>query len=123
MAKKQSSTRTKTRSGAAATRTKTVSVDASEVKRRPSRTHLEQLRAMIDEAIQRESDGDLDPADFATLDVDAAEPQKRTPVLLKMEPEVLAFFKAGGRGYQTRMIRVLRHYMEQVRRANMQVKL
>jgi hypothetical protein len=31
---------------------------------------------------------------------------------------VLAFFKAGGRGYQTRINRVLRFYIEDVRRAS-----
>ncbi|MGL4296346.1 MAG: BrnA antitoxin family protein [Aestuariivirga sp.] len=31
---------------------------------------------------------------------------------LRIDPDVLAFFKASGKGYQTRMNAVLRAYME-----------
>ena len=36
----------------------------------------------------------------------------KLPLSLRIDPEVLAYFKAGGKGYQTRMNAVLRSYME-----------
>lgn len=44
-------------------------------------------------------------------------PEAKTPVSLRLDPDVLTFFKAQGRGYQTRINAVLRAYMEaQVKR-------
>jgi len=43
-------------------------------------------------------------------------PQKaarKVPTALRLSPEVVAFFKAGGRGWQTRVDEVLRKYVEQ----------
>ena len=43
---------------------------------------------------------------------------RKTPIALRVDPEVLAFFKAGGPGYQRRMHAVLRAYVRhQQRRA------
>lgn len=36
----------------------------------------------------------------------------KTPVSLRLDPDVLAFFKADGPGYQTRINAVLRSYMQ-----------
>jgi uncharacterized protein (DUF4415 family) len=43
-------------------------------------------------------------------------PQKaarKVPTALRLSPEVVAFFKAGGRGWQTRVDEVLKQYVEQ----------
>jgi uncharacterized protein (DUF4415 family) len=53
--------------------------------------------------------------DEALAALEVVEP-KRVPISIKVELDVLAFFKAGGPGYQTRMQRVLRAYMEQAKR-------
>ena len=39
-------------------------------------------------------------------------PQPKTPVSIRLDQDVLAFFKAQGRGYQTRINAVLRAWME-----------
>lgn len=40
------------------------------------------------------------------------EPKAPQPVLLKVEPEVLEFFKSQGKGHLTRMQRILKAYVE-----------
>lgn len=44
-------------------------------------------------------------------DVAMSEAQLKKPISLRVDPEVLAFFKAQGPGYQTRINAVLRSYM------------
>ena len=44
--------------------------------------------------------------------VELPEPQTKTAISLRVDPDVLDFFKSAGRGYQTRMNAVLRAYME-----------
>ena len=39
-------------------------------------------------------------------------PLIKRPMSLRIDPDILAFFKSRGRGYQTRMNAVLRAYME-----------
>ena len=39
-------------------------------------------------------------------------PPRKTPVNAKCDEDVVAWFKSQGRGYQTRMNAVLRHYMQ-----------
>lgn len=43
-------------------------------------------------------------------------PEPKTAVSIRLDPDVLAFFKAQGKGYQTRINAVLRAYMEQAKR-------
>lgn len=38
-------------------------------------------------------------------------PEKKVPISFRVDPDVLAFFKAGGEGYQSRMNAVLRGYV------------
>ena len=40
-------------------------------------------------------------------------PEKKVPISFRVDPEVLAFFKAGGDGYQSRMNAVLRGYVRE----------
>ena len=39
-------------------------------------------------------------------------PEPKMAVLLRIDPDVLNFFRSQGKGYQTRMNAVLRAYME-----------
>jgi uncharacterized protein (DUF4415 family) len=39
-------------------------------------------------------------------------PESKKLLALRLDPDVIRFFKAGGPGYQTRMNAVLRAYME-----------
>ena len=39
-------------------------------------------------------------------------PEAKAAISIRLDPDVLAFFRAGGRGYQTRINAVLRAFME-----------
>ncbi|WP_323022973.1 BrnA antitoxin family protein [Pararhodobacter sp.] len=43
-------------------------------------------------------------------------PEPKQMISLRLDPDILAFFKAEGRGYQTRINAVLRAYMEAQKR-------
>lgn len=69
-----------------------------------------QTDADIEAAMRTDPDwqDDLDPDwDNAVLVV----PPSKTPISIRVDDDVLAFFKAGGPGYQKRINAVLRSYM------------
>lgn len=78
------------------------------------------LRAMTDEEIDRQIAEDPDAAPeaddawFAAAARAAAQRKgaKRQAIAFKVDPDVLAFFKRDGPGYQTRMHAVLRAYVD-----------
>jgi uncharacterized protein (DUF4415 family) len=74
------------------------------------------LRAMPEDAIERMAAEDADnPAtvsDDAWAGATVYAPPGKTAIHATFDRDVVAFFKQGGRGYQTRMNAVLRHYME-----------
>lgn len=71
------------------------------------------LRATPEEEIERiaTSDPDNPPRDDWAKAV-IGRPPLKTPVNTKFDADVINWFKAQGRGYQTRMNAVLRRYME-----------
>ncbi|MBA4270493.1 MAG: hypothetical protein C0447_13910 [Methylobacterium sp.] len=76
---------------------------------------LERIAALSDDEIEAMACADADNP--ATRREDWAEafiglPPQKTPVNAKFDEDVVTWFKAQGRGYQTRMNAVLRHYME-----------
>lgn len=77
--------------------------------KKPSATDWKQLAAMKDE--------DIDTSDIPELDEDffnQAElrvPVKK-PVTIRLDSDVLDWFKEQGQGYQTRINHLLRKYME-----------
>jgi uncharacterized protein (DUF4415 family) len=80
------------------------------------KTDWARVDAKSDEDIARDVAGDPDAVLFTDEMFAAAqwvEPEKRTPVTIRLEPDVLAFYKSSGRGYQTRIQQVLRAFMEQ----------
>jgi uncharacterized protein (DUF4415 family) len=82
---------------------------------RPSgKTDWELLDRMTDQDIAARVAADPDAADIAEVDWSKAtwvKPQPKTPITLYVNPDVIDFFKVGGRGYQTRMNAVLTLYM------------
>ena len=64
------------------------------------------------------SDEDVDYSDVPATDVDfwqAAEvnfPSVKQQVTLRIDPDIIEFFKADGQGYQTRINAVLRSYVK-----------
>lgn len=84
-------------------------------------TDWARVDAMTDEDIERAVADDPD-ADIIDPDWDNAvlvNPAAKTPISIRVDDDVLAFFKANGPGYQKRINAVLRSYMQhtQKRRA------
>ena len=67
-------------------------------------------------------DPDIDFSDIAELDeafwreATLVEPDRRQAVTLRVKASVLDAFKAGGKGYQTRMNAVLESYVRSIRK-------
>ncbi len=68
--------------------------------------------------IESQADADIDTTDIAPLDPEffkTAElrmPSKKSSITVRIDTEVLEWFRRQGKGYQTRMNAVLRTYME-----------
>lgn len=79
------------------------------------RTNLNRLDNLTDEEIEQaaRSDADtllLEECDMASLEV--VMPERKQSISLRVDSDVLAYFKSFGKGYQTRMNAVLRTYMQ-----------
>lgn len=83
---------------------------------RRDRTDWARLRAMPEDEVERIADADRDnPAtisDDEWADAFVGLPPGKVSVHASFDGDVVAFFKRGGRGYQSRMNAVLRRYME-----------
>ncbi len=85
-----------------------------------SRTDWDRVAAQSDKDIDAAIAGDADAA--PALDAEwfrgakLVLPERKTLVSLRVDPDVLRWYKARGRGYQTRMNAVLRAYMDSVTR-------
>jgi uncharacterized protein (DUF4415 family) len=66
--------------------------------------------ADIDAAIADDADADTGPINWATVEVGL--PQRKREVHIRLDGEVLDWFKQQGRGYQTRINAVLRAFYE-----------
>jgi len=79
-----------------------------------SQTNLKRLKAMTDAEIDFSDVGKITPEMFATAVVRRGlkpVPNKQQ-VTLRVDRDVLAWFRSQGRGYQTRINELLRAYME-----------
>jgi uncharacterized protein (DUF4415 family) len=79
----------------------------------PSKTDWKRIDAMRDE--------DIDYSDIPKLGPDFFKhailwPGPKKQITLRIDPDVLTFFRKRGRGYQTTMNAVLRKYMEAQKR-------
>jgi uncharacterized protein (DUF4415 family) len=84
------------------------------------RTDQKRLDALTEEDIVAAMRSDPDWADMVDLELDLDNIQwtrtgAKTPVSLRLDSDVVDFFKEQGPGYQTRMNDVLRAYVEQTR--------
>jgi uncharacterized protein (DUF4415 family) len=82
------------------------------------RSDIERLRATTDEDIERQIAEDPDLQGFEEIDWSKAVlvvPPAKQPISIRLDEDVLAFFKAQGSGYQSRINKVLRHYMKSVK--------
>jgi len=83
--------------------------------RTKDRTDLEKLDRITEEEIEKAARLDpdsllLEDCDMSTLQV--VMPETKKAISLRVDSDVLSYYKSLGKGYQTRMNAVLRAYME-----------
>lgn len=79
------------------------------------RTNLKRVKAQTDAAIRKavENDPDSFVPDAAWLRrARLVMPQRKETVTLRLDPDVLSWFRREGRGYQTRINAVLRAFVQ-----------
>ena len=74
------------------------------------RTDWDRLRREAEQGIEPETDPDEGEFDWSRARV--VMPASKTGVYMRLDDDIIAFFKEQGRGYQTRINAVLRGYME-----------
>ena len=89
-----------------------------ELERLPSETDWVRIDAMTEAEI--EANARADPEWEGLLDIDWSKaelvmPRRKGAISIRLDDDVLAYFKSLGAGYQTRINAVLRHFMEQAR--------
>lgn len=92
----------------------------SQLRRMKGRTDWQKLRNMTDEEIEKSITDDPDWAEFKDIDWSKAElviPTNKVAISIRVDRDVLDFFKRQGAGYQRRINAVLRSYVEQKRDA------
>ncbi len=89
------------------------------LERRKSETNWARLRALTDKEIDASIANDPDWADFKDIDWSEAVlvvPPKKKAISIRVDEDVLDYFKKHGAGYQRRMNAVLRSYVDQKRK-------
>jgi uncharacterized protein (DUF4415 family) len=82
------------------------------------RTDYARLDKLTEDEIERMAASDPDhPALDDALWAQVDEPQPKEAISIKLDRDVLAYFRDQGRGYQTRINAVLRRYVNARRRA------
>jgi uncharacterized protein (DUF4415 family) len=91
-----------------------------EIRQRRGKSDLARLRATTESDIERQIAEDPDLQGFDDIDWSKAvfvpAPIKQ-PISIRLDADLLDFFKSQGSGYQGRINKVLRHYMESVKKA------
>jgi uncharacterized protein (DUF4415 family) len=85
--------------------------------RRKGKTDLGRLKAMSEEQIDEgvRQDPESDPANFDWSQAILVMPRRKGAISIRLDEDVLTYFKSLGAGYQTRINAVLRHFMENAR--------
>lgn len=76
-----------------------------------SKDRLAKLKARRDDEIDYSDIGELGVNFWVGATVNAQK-ESKVPVALRLDPEVLAWFKAQGEGHTTRMASILKHFYE-----------
>ena len=90
-------------------------VSLKQARKMKGETDWERVRALTDEDIERAVAEDPDQSFWTDEDWANARvvwPQGKEPVTLRLDRDILAWFKLRGRGYQTRINAVLRAFVE-----------
>jgi uncharacterized protein (DUF4415 family) len=89
-----------------------------ELEQLPSETDWARVDAMTEEEIEAAARADPDWAGLLDIDWSKAElvmPRRKEAISIRLDEDVLAFFKKLGAGYQTRINAVLRNFMAHAR--------
>ena len=78
--------------------------------RNTSQTDWKRVESMMDEEIDTSDIPPLDDDFFFHAELRLPEPKQ--PITIRLDADVIEWFKAQGKGYQTRMNAILRRYME-----------
>ena len=97
---------------------------AQEIRSRRGKSDWARIDALTDEDIAKAV---LEDPDAAPLDIDWSKavivtPAKKAAISIRVDEDVLDFFKAGGAGYQSRMNAVLRHFVSEQKKPKPQKK-
>lgn len=86
---------------------------------RKGKTDWARVDALTDEEIEEavRNDPDAVPLDIDWSKAVLFNPREKKPISIRLDADVLRFFKRGGSGYQRRINQVLRSYMEQRRKS------
>lgn len=78
------------------------------------KTDFARIRQLTDEEIASAvaDDPDAAPTDIDWSKAELVYPARKQPVSIRLDEDIIAYFKKMGRGYQTRINAVLRSYME-----------
>lgn len=90
-------------------------VTLAQAKKMKSKTDWARVDALTDEDIERAVADDPDQSFWTEEDWKNARvvwPQGKAPVTLRLDRDIIAWFKHQGRGYQTRINAVLRAFVE-----------
>lgn len=77
------------------------------------------IDALTDEEIMESIKDDPDWAEFADIDwskADIVYPVTKSAISIRLDDDIIDFFKAGGKGYQSRINSVLRHFVTEQKR-------
>ncbi|AMD59708.1 hypothetical protein AWN88_15795 [Agrobacterium tumefaciens] len=98
------------------TRTTLEEIRAKRARGEKSATDWARVDALTDADIDRATRDDPDWTGFEDIDWSKAEvvfPTPKQSISIRVDQDVVDFFKATGKGYQTRMNAVLRHYVHE----------
>lgn len=92
--------------------------------RRPGKTDWAVVDALTDREIAAavRKDADAVPLDFDWSEAVLIAPPAKQAISIRVDEDVLDFFKAGGAGYQSRMNAVLRHFVNEQKKPQPQKK-
>ena len=90
-------------------------VTLAEARKMKSLTDWDRVNSMTEEEIERNALEDPDNPPWTEEEWARARvvfPEGKAPVTLRLDKDIIAWFKARGRGYQTRINAVLRAFVE-----------
>jgi len=96
---------------------KNITIVSRDAPRRKGKTDWEKLRKLTDEEIDASIANDPDwSEDWNWGEAVLVIPPKKKAISIRVDEDVLDYFKKDGAGYQRRMNAVLRSYMQQKRK-------